>query len=234
MRAVLHLSVFAIGVRTLTVSITGVCPAQPTPVVVPSSYSLHDAASAGDVGAVELLLTAGLSTDTRNDRSSTPLHLACAFGHDEVAAVLLGRGASANAPNQEGNTPLHAAVGAGQLPCVQLLLSHGADADATSNAGTQPLRSAVHRGDAAMVDAFVLAGAELDEDTAQAAFWVAVQRLEAEADGEPLPKEVPALLQHVFAADMQQLLQREKQVQNVTYPNAYPNPNPNPNPDPHP
>ena len=234
MRAVLWLSVFAIGVRALTVSTTGVRPAQPTPAVVPNSYSLHDAASAGDVGAVELLLAAGLSSDTRNDRSSTPLHLACALGHDDVAAVLLGRGASANAPNQDGNTPLHAAVGAGQLPCVQLLLSHGADADATSNAGTQPLRSAVHRGDAAMVDAFVLAGAELDEDTAQAAFWVAVQRLEAEADGEPLPKEVPALLQHVFAADMQQLLQREKQVQNVTYPNAYPNPNPNPNPDPHP
>ena len=183
MRAVLWLSVFAIGVRALTVSTTGVRPAQPTPAVVPNSYSLHDAASAGDVGAVELLLAAGLSSDTRNDRSSTPLHLACALGHDDVAAVLLGRGASANAPNQDGNTPLHAAVGAGQLPCVQLLLSHGADADATSNAGTKPFRSAVHMGDAAMVDAFVLAGAELDEHTAQAAFWVAVQRLEATADG---------------------------------------------------
>jgi ankyrin repeat protein len=118
MRDVLHLSLFAIGVRALTVSTTGVRPTQPTPAVVPSSYSLHDAASVGDVGAVELLLAAGLSGDTRNDRSSTPLHLACVFGHDDVAAVLLGRGASANAQNEEGNTPLHAAVGAGQLPCV--------------------------------------------------------------------------------------------------------------------
>jgi len=206
----------AVFVRALTVSPAGVRPAQPTLAVVQSAYSLHDAAAAGDANAVELLLAAGLSTDTLNDRSSTPLHLACAFGHDEVAAVLLGCGASSNTPNQEGNTPLHAAVGSGELPCVQLLLSHGADADATSHAGTQPLRSAVHRGDAAMVSAFVASGAELDEATAQAAFWVAVQRLEAAADGAPLPAEVPALLQHVFAADMQQLLRREKQVQNVT------------------
>ena len=211
MRALLQVLFAAVGARALTVVTAGVRPAQPTP-AVPSSYSLHDAAAAGDASAVELLLTAGLSADTRNERSSTPLHLACAFGHDEVAGVLLGRGASADAPNQEGNTPLHAAVGAGQLPCVQLLLSHGADADATSHAGAQPLRSAVHRGDAAMVSAFLATGAELDEATAQAAFWVAVQRLEAAAEGAPLPEEVPLLLQHVFAADLQQLLRREKQV----------------------
>ena len=40
------------------------------------SYSLHDAAAAGDANAVDLLLYAGLPSDARNAKGSTPLHLA--------------------------------------------------------------------------------------------------------------------------------------------------------------
>ena len=96
------------------------------------TYSLHDAAAAGDMSAVDLLLTAGLSSNELNARRSTPLHISALKGHREIAALLLAHGADPNAANMGGSTPLHAAVEMGQHELAELLVSSGADASSPS------------------------------------------------------------------------------------------------------
>ena len=209
----------AVGTRSLAVPSSS--PAGTRSVAVPSSsplptYALHEAAAAGDTSAVDLLLFAGLSSEERNAKASTPLHLAALHGHEAVARVLLDRGAAANALNEDGMTPLHAAVSARQLQVAQLLLSRGADVEATSNAGLRPVRIAARKGDAAMLSVLLEAGAEVDEESVQFAFWVAVAAVESTAEDEALSTDVPRLLHHIFDADFRLLLQRDKLTTNVT------------------
>ena len=84
------------------------------------------------MSAVDLLLTAGLSSNELNARRSTPLHIAALKGHREIAALLLAHGADPNAANMGGSTPLHAAVEIGQHELAELLVSSGADASSPS------------------------------------------------------------------------------------------------------
>lgn len=193
-------------------------------------YPLHDEAASGDVNAVELLLLGGLSCDERNARGSTALHIAAVKGHKAVVSALLDHGACPNVPNAIGNTPLHAAVECGQLECARLLVARGADAGAEGENDITPLRTAAIQGNPEMLSALLSAGAKMDEETAEVAFWAAVQLAESvaptvpsEVGEEPVAAEagtlspaVPALLHHVFDADMEQLLGRGKQTTNVT------------------
>ena len=123
-----------------------VVPSAPTRLV----YSLHDVAAAGDAGAVDLLLRAGLPSAARNAKASTPLHIAALHGHEDVAEILLEHGAPVDCMNDDGCTPLHAAVLRRQLNVAQLLLSNGAEAEVVSNAGLRPLDIAARQGDARM------------------------------------------------------------------------------------
>lgn len=180
------------------------------------TYSLHEAAAAGDYCAVDLLLLAGLSSDTRNARRSTPLHLAAVKGHDTIAQLLLTHGADPNAANEGGNTPLHAAVETGRAEIAEALVSRGADAYATSNEGLQPLQIAIGQRNTGMVSALLRAGAHLNEETVQTAFWTAVGMAEQTSEDGQLSADVPGLLHHVFDADFEQLLGRHRVTHNVT------------------
>jgi len=180
------------------------------------TYSLHDAAAAGDASAVELLLHAGVPSEARNARSSTPLHLAAVKGHDDVAQVLLAHGANPNAANSGGNTPLHAAVETGQAGLAGLLVAHGADAYAPSHEGFQPLKMALGQGQLAILSSMLQAGAVLDAETVQATFWTAAQMAEEAAGLGELPPQVPELLHHVFDADFDHLQRRPRSTHNVT------------------
>ena len=159
--------------HSMVVSMVVSPPTKPT--TVAPAFTLHEEAAAGNTGAVELLLAAGLSVDARNEFGSTPLHLAVVKGQTDVANVLIDSGATINAANEDGNTPLHAAVGTGNIECAKLLLARGAEPDVTSNAGNKPLRVAAQKGDAAMLSALVEGGATMDEDTAHDAFWCATR-----------------------------------------------------------
>ena len=191
-------------------------PIKPMSSTAAPAFTLHEEAAAGNAGAIELLLAAGGSVDERNEFGSTPLHLAVVKGQTDVANVLIDSGATINAANEDGNTPLHAAVGTGNIDCAKLLLARGAEPDVTSNAGNKPLRVAAQKGDAAMLSALVEGGAVMDEDTAHDAFWAAVQMCETVPEGASLSPAVPELLAHVFDADMQQLIGRDKLTSNVT------------------
>ena len=182
-----------------------------------STYNVHDAAASGDANAVDLLLTTGLSTaDDRNQYGSTPLHIAVVNGHEDIVSLLLDKGASPNAANEDGNTPLHAAVGKGERQCAKLLLERGADAEITSNSGAKPLIVALQKQDAAMLSTLLDGGVQLDEETVQHVFFLAVAMAEATPQDGTLSEEVPPLLHHVFDADMEQLITRQKSVTNVT------------------
>ena len=194
-----------------------VCMMAPTAVASAApAYELHEAAAEGDSMAVDLLLSAGLDCEARNAKASTPLHMAALNGHNDVAEMLLNAGASVDATNQDGNTPLHAAVLKGQLEVAQLLISRGANAEVALKDGVTPMRVAARRGDSAMISALASAGATMDGETAQVAFWKAVQLVESTAEDEALSVEVPRLMRHVIDADMRSLREREKITQNVT------------------
>ena len=81
-----------------------------------ASEALHRAAQAGDVGAVEAILSQpeGRAALSSVDRESwSPLHVAASHGHSSAVAAMLrvpeGR-AALSAPNNHQQTPLHVAV----------------------------------------------------------------------------------------------------------------------------
>lgn len=95
------------------------------------STSLHEAAEAGNVEGLRLLLKTDLGPHlgTFDYVSRTPLHCAVASGSVECARLLIEAGCDVNANDEAsiGDTALHDAVRAGNLQMVELLLDHGAD-----------------------------------------------------------------------------------------------------------
>lgn len=77
--------------------------------------------------------------------------------------------------------------------------------------------SAVERLDADAVDSLLASGVRMSDETTAVAFWSVVNEVDrCEVMDLPLPASVSRMLHHVFDADMQLLLGREKQTTNVT------------------
>ena len=79
-------------------------------------------AAEGSVWAIELLLAAGCSVDSRSDVGWTALHWASALGHVDSVEALLAAGADAHSITQEGSTCLACAGEAGHADVVKLLV----------------------------------------------------------------------------------------------------------------
>jgi ankyrin repeat protein len=92
---------------------------------------LHWAALNGDLASLNVLITAGATTEplTRIGRY-TPLHLASARGHGAVVARLLAAGSKPSALTETGVQPLHLAAQAGSAEAVTALVAKGADVNA--------------------------------------------------------------------------------------------------------
>lgn len=90
---------------------------------------IHDFASAGDCGAVQVELRNGVSVDARDERDYTPL--ACALSNidsdEQMLRLLISSGADVNA-GIEGSKyfPIGLAACSGSLSNVQRLLDTGA------------------------------------------------------------------------------------------------------------
>jgi len=81
----------------------------------------------------------------------------------------------------------------------------------------QQLRFAISQLDVDAVNKMLKSGLEMNEAVADTAFWAVVDAVDrAEADDLPLSGDVTRMLHLVFDADMNLLLQREKQTTNVT------------------
>ena len=75
--------------------------------MVSGTSPLHFAAQNGHSETAKILLTAGISRDTRTKVERTPLHLAAQEGHMDVVNVLVGAGSDIDAQDLLKMTPLH-------------------------------------------------------------------------------------------------------------------------------
>jgi ankyrin repeat protein len=127
-----------------------------------AASELHDAASSGDLAAVERLLDQGAGVDARGQNAETPLMAAALAGQREVAEALLAQGADVQARNAGGFTPLHAAAYAGSLPVAALLLDHGAKLEDNQNkAGVTPLLVAAEENHPRLVELLIARGSSI-------------------------------------------------------------------------
>lgn len=122
-----------------------------------------------DSEALELLLTYGAQTETRDRAGMTPLMRAARHNQSmEQALLLLSYGADVDAMTDIRNdyrTVLHYAVLAGNLTLVNLLLKQGAQVDRLPPFPEvdkpSPLHLAILRGDPALVRTLLEAGANI-------------------------------------------------------------------------
>jgi ankyrin repeat protein len=126
-----------------------------------SAGPLHDAASAGDVEEVGLLLSQGADIDARSDKGETPLIVAILADHAAVAELLIARGANVMARNERGLTPLHAAAYSGNAKVARLLLDSGAELEDRANvSGATPLIVAAEENRVAVAELLIAGGAD--------------------------------------------------------------------------
>jgi ankyrin repeat protein len=124
---------------------------------------LHDAASKGDLAAIEALLAEGAEINARGEGGETPLIRAILEGHVDVAELLIARGADVMARNERGLTPLHAATYSGSAEAAWLLLDHGAALEDRANvSGATPLIVAAEENHTAVAELLIARGADLN------------------------------------------------------------------------
>lgn len=101
---------------------------------------LMQAAHAGDLAAVQRLITAGADVNAVAEGGWTALMKACYNaeqdrGHPEVVKALIDAGANIEAPIGYGVRPLMLAAGYGEAGVVEVLLQAGADVLAKNEGG---------------------------------------------------------------------------------------------------
>ncbi len=115
-------------------------PSVTPPSVTPPSVSLQDAATTGNLGAIQQHIKAASNLNEKEPvGGSSPLNTAAVFGQIEAARALIQGGADVNSRNNDGATPLITAAFLCRTEIVQALLDHGADKNARNNAGATAL-----------------------------------------------------------------------------------------------
>ncbi|XP_067003505.2 ankyrin repeat domain-containing protein 17 isoform X3 [Anabrus simplex] len=127
---------------------------------------LMEAASAGHVDIVRLLIAHGADVNAQSSSGNTPLMYACAGGHEEVVHTLLESGANVEDHNENGHTPLMEAASAGHVGVAKILLEHGAGINTHSNEFKESaLTLACYKGHLDMVRFLLEAGADQEHKT---------------------------------------------------------------------
>jgi len=99
--------------------------------------SIIDAARAGHLNVVELLLIKGANVNTEMPNiRETALHKASRRGYAQIVEVLLANGAHVNKVNHNSETALHMASLMGRTAAVRVLLSYGANVNGAWQIGT--------------------------------------------------------------------------------------------------
>jgi truncated hemoglobin YjbI len=110
---------------------------------------LHEAAAAGRLETVQLLLGPGADPNSKDGGAHTPLYSLAnecsAKGGGQVARVLVQAGGDVDAHDGVKHcTPLHMAARRGHLEVAEALLDCGANIEARDSLGETPLRRAVN------------------------------------------------------------------------------------------
>jgi hypothetical protein len=127
---------------------------------------LHEAAAAGSLTAVELLLSLGADPDARDGGGHTPLYSVgneCAVeGAERVVRALVQGGADINAHHGVKQcTALHMAARRGNVEVARALLDCGADIEARDRLGETPLRRSVNCDKVGVATLLVARGADI-------------------------------------------------------------------------
>lgn len=85
---------------------------------------LMEAASAGHLEIVKLLLSHNADVNAHCATGNTPLMFACAGGHVEVVKELLKHGANVEEQNENGHTPLMEAASAGHVEVAKVITKY--------------------------------------------------------------------------------------------------------------
>jgi len=123
------------------------------------TITLHDAAKAGLLGTLRILLDAGAEVDKVNDDGLTALNLAARNGHARIVEALLKAKATPNASRDVEWTPLHLAIRHNHDNICQLLLDYGASPNPEGDDMPPPLFDAVSFCQPSIVSALLTAGA---------------------------------------------------------------------------
>jgi len=102
---------------------------------VHGQHALHEAATAGDIAAMEELFKKGATANVVDVDGVAPLHRAARDGQTEVATALLEHHANPNLATKLGWTPLQLALWKGHDGMVELLLGYGAYPNGTTPEG---------------------------------------------------------------------------------------------------
>ncbi|XP_043657224.1 ankyrin repeat and KH domain-containing protein mask isoform X5 [Drosophila teissieri] len=130
------------------------------------STPLMEAASAGHLDIVKLLLNHNADVNAHCATGNTPLMFACAGGQVDVVKVLLKHGANVEEQNENGHTPLMEAASAGHVEVAKVLLEHGAGINTHSNEFKESaLTLACYKGHLDMVRFLLQAGADQEHKT---------------------------------------------------------------------
>ena len=127
------------------------------------NMSLHLAAWAGNIEAVEKWIAAGSPTDSFELHAFTPLHLAAWNMHTNVARKLVvAHRAWVNARGSGGWTALHFACANGDTLLINTLLQAGANCDSMDEYAQHPMHCAAEFGYSDAVKALFERGANVD------------------------------------------------------------------------
>jgi truncated hemoglobin YjbI len=127
---------------------------------------LHEAAAAGSLATVELLLSLGADPNAQDAGGHTPLYCLgneCTVeGGGNVIRALVQGGANVDAQNGAKHcTPLHMAARRGNVEVAEALLDCGADLEARDSHGDTPLRRAVNCNKADLASLLLARGADV-------------------------------------------------------------------------
>ena len=147
----------------------------------PSEARLVEAAKAGDMAAVRVLIKGRSDVNAPAPDGNTALHWAAERGDLELTKLLLANGAKAGTANRFGITPLRLACERGNVAVVDALLAAGADAkERRAESGDTVLMIAARSGHADVVRSLLARGADVNvvEPTRgqTALMWAAAQR----------------------------------------------------------
>ena len=121
---------------------------------------LCDAASAGDLETLKLVLEHGVDPNVGDYDARTALHLSAAEGQDKAVQYLIAKGADVNVKDRWGATPLQDAVQSGHLQVAEQILSRGGIM--TTTLGPTAMCNAATEGDVRYLKLLIRCGVDPD------------------------------------------------------------------------
>ncbi len=161
------------------------------------------AAGAGDISAVDKLLTLGFAIEAADAQGATALLRAAGNGHATTVTHVLERGADAAHSASSGATALSAAVSARRENVVEVLLTHGVAVDQRLPGGGTALMIATALGFPEVARQLLTHGAQVnvEDERGMRALHAAAQYAFAGGDSERAQRTLTLLLDAGAAVD---------------------------------